>query len=454
VPMPASADQWNGAAVQESQPVIVVDGVSKRFRLYRDRASSLKEMITRRFRSRYDEFWAVRDVSLDIRPGQTFGLIGHNGSGKSTLLRLMAGIHPATKGTIKTTGRISALLELGAGFHPDLTGRENIYLNASILGLTRREVDEVIDQIISFAGLEEFIDTQVKVYSSGMYVRLGFAVAVHVKPDILFIDEVIAVGDEEFQRRCFDHLYHLRRQGVTIVLVSHSAGVMQTICDQVGWLDHGRMVELGDPNTVVKHYLEAVNRTEGERLDAEAQAASDDEDSTTSSIDAGSARGARRRLATGSDAAIEITGVDLLDGEGRSTRVGITGEPLVVRVSFAAVSPVEDPAFAVGIAHDSGLHVSGTNTVFHGIRTGTISGSGHIDFEIPRLSLLPGTYMIDVAITDRAMLHTFDHRLEEVVLHVQSGSTQQHSGLVDLGGSWRAPEIEDVGALSGRADAV
>jgi lipopolysaccharide transport system ATP-binding protein len=248
--------------------VIVVDGVSKRFRLYRDRATSIKEAVTRRFRSRFDEFWALREVTLDVRRGETLGLIGHNGSGKSTLLRLMAGIHPPTTGTITTEGRISALLELGAGFHPDLTGRENIYLNGSILGLNRREVDGVFDQIVAFAGLEEFIDTPVKVYSSGMYVRLGFAVAVHVQPDILFVDEVIAVGDEEFQRRCFDHLDRLRRHGTTIVLVSHSVSVLQKMCDRLVWLDHGRILEVGEPYEVAGNYLAAVDRAEGERLGA------------------------------------------------------------------------------------------------------------------------------------------------------------------------------------------
>jgi lipopolysaccharide transport system ATP-binding protein len=444
-----------GPVVDAPEPAIVVDGVSKRFRLYRDRTSSLKETVTRRFRSRYEEFWAVNDVSLEIPRGKTLGLIGHNGSGKSTLLRLMAGIHPPTMGSITTRGRISALLELGAGFHPELTGRENIYLNGSILGLNRREVDAVIEDIISFAGIEEFIDSPVKVYSSGMYVRLGFAVAVHVNPEILFIDEVIAVGDEEFQRRCFDYLYRLRRRGVTIVLVSHAHGIMQTICDEVIWLDHGSIVERGDPAQVVKAYLEAVNRTEGERLDAEAQAgaaalasAEAGEDPDVEAGAAKSGRGARRRLDTGSEATIRLTGVELIGANGRPTRVAGSGDALTIRVGFVANGPIVDPAFGFGLASEAGLVIVATNTVFHGVHTGTVDGRGHIDFLIPQLPLMPGTYLIDAAVTDASMLHTFDQRLEDVTLHVQPGTSVERAGLVDVGGSWVGPALADPPARS------
>jgi lipopolysaccharide transport system ATP-binding protein len=425
-------DDATGNSTDDAEVAITVDHVSKKFRLYRDRASSLKEMVTRRFTSRYEEFWAVNDVDIRIKRGQTFGLIGHNGSGKSTLLRLMAGIHPPTSGTITSHGRISALLELGAGFHPDLTGRENIYLNGSILGLSRKEVDQVIDRIISFAGLEAFIDSPVKVYSSGMYVRLGFAVAVHVEPEILFIDEVIAVGDEEFQRRCFDHLYKLRRQGVTIVLVSHAHSLMQTMCDEVAWLDHGRLVEIGDPNTVVKHYIEAVNVTEGERLDAEAGLAGE-------SADGSAGRSATRRQS--SEAAVQIVQVDVLGPDGRPTRVAGSGDAMTIRLHFDATEPVDDPTFSVGIDHESGQNLVGTNTVFHQAATGRIEGRGHIDFVVPRLPLLPGTYLVDVAVTDKSMMHTFDHRLEEVTFHVQPGSSPERSGLIDLGGHWEGPVL-------------
>ena len=243
---------------------ITISDVSKRFRLDRDRPSSLKEAILRIGRTTdIDDFWVLRNVDLHIEPDSFFGLIGHNGSGKSTLLRLIANIHRPTTGEITTEGRMSALLELGSGFHPDLTGRENVFLNGTMLGLTRKHMAEAMDDIIEFSGIGDFIDEPVKIYSSGMYVRLGFAVAVNVDPEILLVDEVIAVGDEEFQRRCMDHMNRLRARGCTIVLVSHNATLMQNLCDTVGWLDHGRLLEVGDPSTVLGAYLEHV-RTGGD----------------------------------------------------------------------------------------------------------------------------------------------------------------------------------------------
>ena len=238
---------------------IRVDSVSKRFRLERNRPSSLKEAVLRSRRKRdTDEFWVLTDVDLEIAAGSFFGLIGHNGSGKSTLLRLMAGIHRPTHGSVEAEGRLSALLELGSGFHPDLTGRENVYLNGAMLGLARKQMTELMDDIISFSGIGEFVDEPVKIYSSGMYVRLGFAVAVNVEPDILLVDEVIAVGDEEFQRRCWKHMDMLRELGTTIVLVSHNTDLMAR-CDQVGWLDHGRLAGVGAPSDVVAAYLAMVD---------------------------------------------------------------------------------------------------------------------------------------------------------------------------------------------------
>jgi lipopolysaccharide transport system ATP-binding protein len=239
---------------------IQVHDVSKKFRLERNRPSSLKEAILRiGKKSDADDFWVLRDINLDIPKGSFFGLIGHNGSGKSTLLRLMAGIHRATTGTIESEGRLSALLELGSGFHPDLTGRENVYLNGAMLGLSRKHMAESMDTIIEFSGIGEFIDEPVKIYSSGMYVRLGFAVAVNVDPEILLVDEVIAVGDEEFQRRCMGRMNQLRERGTTIVLVSHNAQLMADLCDRIGWLDHGRLIAVGEPDEVIGQYLDHVN---------------------------------------------------------------------------------------------------------------------------------------------------------------------------------------------------
>ena len=246
-----------------SKYAIQADKLSKRFWLNAERHTSLKERVVRRGNMpKGREFWALRDATFNIERGSTFGLMGQNGSGKSTTLKVLAGIYRPTSGTIMVDGRVSALLELGAGFHADLTGRENIRLNGAILGLGGKQVDAAMDRIIDFAGLGEFIDSPVKIYSSGMYVRLGFAIAVSLDPEILMVDEVIAVGDEEFQRKCFDHLFELRKRGTTIVLVTHALGTIRDMCDQAAWLEHGRIRQLGPARDVVDGYIGDVNERE------------------------------------------------------------------------------------------------------------------------------------------------------------------------------------------------
>jgi ABC-2 type transport system ATP-binding protein len=233
-----------------SEPAISIEGLSKKFRVYREKPSSIKQRLLVS-RARAEDFWALHDISVDIAHGSSVGLIGHNGSGKTTLLKCIAGILRPTTGTIRYRGRIAALLELGAGFHPELTGRENVYLNAAFLGLTRRDTDAVYDGIVGFAGLEDFMETQVKFYSSGMLVRLGFAVAVHVDPDILLVDEVLAVGDEAFQAKCIDKVRGFQREGRTIVLVTHALDTVTDICDRAVMLQKGLVHMDGAPDAVV-----------------------------------------------------------------------------------------------------------------------------------------------------------------------------------------------------------
>ena len=250
-----------------SEPAVELSGVSKRFRVELDKPSSFKEAVLRLGRRRVDDFWVLHDISLSIPGGSFFGLVGQNGSGKSTLLRLMAGIHRPTSGEISARGRLSALLELGAGFHPDLTGRENVYLNGAMLGLGRRQMAEAMDAIVEFSGVGTHIDAPVKIYSSGMYARLGFAVAVNVDPDVLLVDEVIAVGDEEFQRRCLHHMDTLRAAGTTIVLVSHDTALVRRLCDTAGWLHQGRLRAVGEPAAVVEQYFGSVGDDRGDGPD-------------------------------------------------------------------------------------------------------------------------------------------------------------------------------------------
>lgn len=237
---------------------IEVNHVSKIFKLHHERNQTLKAAISRRKISRYEEFLAVDDVSFNIKQGSTFGLIGSNGSGKSTLLKCLAKIYTPTKGRISYNGKMAALLEVGSGFHHELSGKENIYLNGSILGMSKKEIDRKYDEIVDFSGVERFIDQPIKNYSSGMYVRLGFAVAISVEPDILIADEVLAVGDEDFQRKCLNRFKFLKNQGKTVVLVSHSMQSVESMCDEVAWLNSGKLMKVGDTKEVVTEYINSL----------------------------------------------------------------------------------------------------------------------------------------------------------------------------------------------------
>ena len=239
---------------------MTVDNVSKKFRLYKERNQSLKSAVMRRRTSVHEDFWALRDIDLEIQKGETFGLVGDNGSGKSTLLKCMARILYPDRGSISTVGRVAALLEVGTGFHPELSGRENIYLNGSILGMTRREIDARYEDIVEFSGVREFIDQPVKNYSSGMYVRLGFSVAIHVDPDVLLVDEVLAVGDESFQEKCAEKFRDLKRAGKTVIIVSHSLETVEKMCDRMAWIQDSELKMVGRPSAVIKAYRKGPHR--------------------------------------------------------------------------------------------------------------------------------------------------------------------------------------------------
>ena len=236
--------------------ILSVDHLVKSFRIHHQKTNSLKQLLAARGRNRFEDFVAVNDVTFDVREGEVFGVIGQNGSGKSTLLKCMAGILQPNSGSVSVYRRMGALLELGAGFHPELTGRENIFLNAAILGMGRREISGRFDEIVDFSGLHTFIDQPVKTYSSGMYVRLAFAVAINVDPQLLIVDEILAVGDVSFQRRCMEKFVEFRNEGRTIVLVTHDMGSIKNLCDRAIWLEHGKVVDAGDPSDLVEAYTE------------------------------------------------------------------------------------------------------------------------------------------------------------------------------------------------------
>ncbi len=238
---------------------VVAEGVSKRFRLFKEHNQTLKQTLLRGRRAVFEDFWALEDVSLQVESGSTYGLIGENGSGKSTLLKCVARILEPNKGTIQANGHVSALLELGAGFHPELSGRENVFLNGAILGMRSKDLKARFDEIVAFSGIERFIDTPVKNYSSGMYVRLGFSIAINVQPDILLVDEVLSVGDEDFQQKCRDKFAELQREGSTIIVVSHSMDLVKGLCDKAAWLEHGVLKGEGEADDVIRAYLNYVH---------------------------------------------------------------------------------------------------------------------------------------------------------------------------------------------------
>ena len=385
-----------------------VEGVSKRFRLYQERNQTLKAAMMRGGRAKYDDFWALRDVSFEIPTGGVFGLIGQNGSGKSTLLKCMARILTPDEGRITVDGKISALLELGAGFHQELSGRENVYLNGSILGLSKKEIDRKFDEIVDFAGLDQFIDTPVKNYSSGMYVRLGFSVAINVDPDVLLVDEVLAVGDEAFQRKCDEKFADLRDAGKTIVVVSHSLSTVRTMCDEAAWLEHGVMKEIGAPGLLIEKYVEG---THVERVAAE---------------------GGGSRWGSGE---ARVTKVELVDEHGEATLRLRAGAPAVLRFHYETQGLVRKPVFGFGIHRIDGTHATGVNSR-ETVVPDSIEGTGHVDFAMDRLPLVQGSYDVTVAIVDDSNLHTFDYRTKALRFDVGAGRPREAEGVFAVDGRW------------------
>lgn len=384
--------------------IISVEGVSKRFVIRKEK--SLKERLVNFGRSNLhkEDFYALRDVDLDIQSGSTVGLIGPNGSGKSTLLKLIGGILQPNTGQVRYRGRIAALLELGAGFHPDLTGRENVYLNASILGLSRQQIDRHFDAIVDFSGIEQFIDTQVKFYSSGMYVRLAFAVAVHVDPDILLVDEVLAVGDEPFQRKCLERIRGFQHEGRTIVLVTHGLDQVAEFCDRAVVLEQGRVVLDGEPRDALRTLradFEATRKEEVER--------------------------ARERAGTTERA--EFTGIALrtpaseAPAEGTIPSIG-TGDPLVVAMETRTNAAIEGAVITVGVTTPLGSVLYSTSTELLGLPPVRLAGTQQYQFELQSLPLSEGDYSVQAALTTASglELHTVPQAAQFTV-HGEGRST-------------------------------
>ncbi len=400
--------------------VIQFDHVSKRFQRRLNRPRSFREMFIALLKGRQlseaETLWAVRDVSFAIAPGETTGLIGPNGAGKSTAFKLISRIFAPTSGQITVTGRVAALLELGTGFHPELSGRENVYLSGALIGMGRAEMQRKFDAIVDFSELPDFIDEPVKHYSSGMFARLAFAVSIHLDPEILLVDEVLAVGDQAFQLKCLDRIASLQREGVTICMVTHSADVVRTMCTRALWFDHGRLVADGTAEAVVRQYLDRAAAAEANRL-----------------AEAGNVP--QQRWGSGG---IVITKVSLLNARGDEQTIFETGQSLIVNIAYSARETVPAPVFGLAIHRQDGVHVCGPNTAFGDFHLPTLKGEGAIAYTIPDLTLLEGAYQISVAVVNETDTETFDYQDRVCSFRVLNRGEvrQERYGLVTLRGIW------------------
>lgn len=392
--------------------VISVQNVGKQFRHYHPkRPTTFIETLIQGFRRLKPtrHFWALRDVSFTVSPGQMVGIIGHNGAGKSTLLRLIGGVGRPEEGTIETKGRIGALLDLGAGFHPDLSGRENILLNGVISGLTRQEVSDRFDEIVAFAELEDFIHNPLRTYSTGMQMRLAFAVAVHIDPDILLIDEVLAVGDIAFQHKCLERIAQFKEQGCAILLVSHDSSTVEQLCDEVIWLKNGRSVAHGAANVVVQQYTNEMSK-ETQRLTPAIH--------PSQHVDGNMLRLNENRFGS---LDMEITAVHLLDAAGRPVTEQESGQPLCVQIEFRAPEPIPSPIFGVSISREDGFICYETSTDHSDndhLAVPTLQGEGKIRLCLDQLPLIGDSYYVDVGIYERNWAYAYDYHWHVYPLHI------------------------------------
>ena len=391
------------------RPAVSIRNVTKNFRMYHEKNQYLKTALLRGKRARYEEFRALKDVSFEIPHGSTFGIIGSNGSGKSTLLKCLTGILSPDVGSISVDGKVAALLELGSGFHPDLSGRENVFLNGAILGMSQKELESKFDEIIDFAGLRDFIDVPVKNYSSGMTVRLGFAIAINVDPEILIIDEVLAVGDDEFQLKCYEKIEHFRQAGKTIILVSHGLGDVQRICDTVAWLDKGTLRRIGDPADIVPEYL-STSRS-GQAIT----------DSTTG-----------QQWGTGE---VRFESVTFHDTDGTQTNSLRSGADAIVRVSMNSNIHSDNSLLTLRIStlHNDNMWMS--NSKQNGLVIPLDPGHHTVDVVLKGLPLLDGVHELSLAIADESGSHEYDHWEKRTKFNVSQSRTIEW-GLVRIDSNW------------------
>lgn len=411
---------------------IQLENISVRYRVPHERYRTLKEHAIRWLERRvqYDDFLALREVSLSIQRGQVVGIVGRNGAGKSTLLKVISRVLQPTRGRVCLRGRVAPLLEFGAGFHPELTGRENVFLNGAILGFSRAEMEKKFKPIVDFAELWDFIDAPLRTYSSGMTARLGFAIATDIEPDILLLDEVLSVGDVAFQQKSAERIQSFRASGATILLVSHSLDAVQAMCDRAVWLDHGKVMADGNPEAVVQRYRGQDTQAEAHRL------------SSALDLDATQRWGTRR---------IEIVAVRLLNEKGIEKTIFRTGDPLVLQMDYRCNETVPAPIFGMAINRQDGIHITGPNTAFAGMVLPTLREPGTMTYRIPYLTLLEGLYNISVAVTNHDDTEIFDYHDRAYPFRVVNygGATRERYGLLTLRGEW---ELESTAPQTTSSD--
>ncbi len=425
------------------EDVITVKDVTKKFRIYYDKGSTLKEKILFKNRNHYEDRWVLKGINLNIKKGETVGLIGENGSGKSTLLKLLTKIIYPDSGTIEIKGKVSSLLELGAGFHPDMTGRENIYMNASIFGLTKREIDKRLDDIVSFSELEEFIDNPVRTYSSGMYMRLAFSVAINVDPDILIIDEILAVGDAMFQKKCIEKIQELKSQDKTIIIVSHDNNNVKKLCSRVLWLNNGKIFLEGNCDYVIDRYIEFLYQKKSDnelirslnKIGIEKVKKIDEKIKSTgyANEEEKSKTVTPKRWGTKE---IEILSVKLLDINNDEKNTFRYGEKLIVRISYKSNADIIRPVFGFGIFLPDGQRCYGTNTNIDGVRIDKfVDGQrGYISLIINNLYLTDGIYYLNIAIhSESGYIYDYLNRLFKINIY----SDKQDIGIFKPIHSWK-----------------
>ena len=426
---------------------IEVDHISKSFKIFYDKGHTIKDQVVSSKRRRYEKREVLKDISFKLKRGEAVGLIGHNGCGKSTTLKLLTRIMYPDSGTITMRGRVSSLIELGAGFHPDMSGRENIYINASIFGLNKKEIDRRLEDIIAFSELEEFIDNPVRTYSSGMYMRLAFAVAINVDADILLIDEILAVGDVAFQAKCFNRLREIKKAGTTIVIVSHSLAQIEQICDRSIWIHDGLIREEGAPRIVDPKYMAYMSQKEERKKKKAEEAAAKEkkekentEEKQETQTEAEVKKEAEKETAEETQDAKRwgsreayMKKVTVLDMEGKECQTFQNDQPFQIRIDYKAEKKLDDVVFGIAIYRSDQVYIYGTNTLIDYSASNTLEAEGHIDLKIDRMPVNAGDYTIDLAF-HRPDGFNYDFWREACSVKIQN--VKNEVGVISLPHKW------------------